>query len=116
MGGVFAVQGDSNGQIISAHWAPMQTIYLSQRTCLAMIEGGSRTYNVRLSVAPTSDGVAQVSRNNAAVTVNKAGGTAEAMQDLTFSATDWNTAQPVVMVWTDADAWGSTATLRQRSR
>ena len=66
---------------------------------LALVEGGSaQAYGVQLGVAPQGDVVVRVSSADGdAVSVNTAGGTAAAHQDLTFTATTWNTAQAITL-------------------
>lgn len=70
------------------------TVLLSRSEAVALREGGTATYTVRLGAPPTmGNAQVQASSNDAAVEVSKAGETAGATQNLTFSATDWATAR-----------------------
>ncbi len=68
-------------------------IQVSQRGPMALTEGGSSTYTVRLSHVPSGDVVISVgSYDPGAVTVNGVG-----QPDLTFTTSNWNTAQTVTV-------------------
>ena len=84
---------------------------LSRSAALALREGA--TYTVRLGAPPAAGNVGvRVSSDDAAVTVNKAGGTAAAAQTLTFDASTWSTAQTVtVEAVHDGNAAHATVTL-----
>ena len=73
-------------------------VVLSRSAAVALREGERTTYTVRLSAPPAvGNVVVRVRSDDAAVEVNKAGGTAGASQDLTFSATTWNTGQAITV-------------------
>ena len=73
-------------------------VVLSRSAEVALREGERTTYTVRLSAPPAvGNVVVRVRSDDAAVEVNKAGGTAGASQDLTFSATTWNTGQAITV-------------------
>ena len=88
-------------------------VLLSRSAALALREGATATYTVRLGAPPAAGNVeVRVSSDDAAVTVNKAGGTAAAAQTLTFDASTWSTAQTVtVEAVHDANAAHATVTL-----
>ena len=88
-------------------------VLLSRSAALALREGETETYAVRLGVPPAVGNVeVRVSSDDAAVTVNKAGGTAGAAQTLTFDASTWSTAQTVtVEAVHDGNAAHATVTL-----
>ena len=88
-------------------------LLLSRSAALALREGETATYTVRLGAPPAAGNVeVRVSSDDAAVTVNKAGGTAAAAQTLTFDASTWSTAQTVtVEAVHDANAAHATVTL-----
>ncbi len=88
-------------------------VLLSRSAALALREGETATYTVRLGAPPAAGNVeVRVSSDDAAVTVNKAGGTAAAAQTLTFDASTWSTAQTVtVEAVHDANAAHATVTL-----
>ena len=74
------------------------------KTTLTVAEGGSATYTVKLNTQPTSDVVITVSSDNSDVTVSSA--------TLTFSSSNWNTAQTVtVSAAQDADAVNDAASI-----
>ena len=86
-----------------------------QTTPLALREGQTRTYRVRLSTLPAAGNVTvAVSSGNGAIDVaaGASGGTFGSTADLTFTATDWATAQTVrVFAEHDADAVGEWTTI-----
>ena len=95
--GVWHVQFQSIRRL--AEWVHLKApAIVLNKSSLPVTEGSSATYNVKLSVQPTGNVKVRVSRgNNGAITVNKAGGTAGASQDLTFSTSTWNTAQTITV-------------------
>ena len=71
---------------------------------VTVAEGASATYTVKLNTQPTSDVVITVSSDNSDVTVSSA--------TLTFSSSNWNTAQTVrVSAAQDADAVNDAASI-----
>ena len=78
-------------------------IDVSRSAALALAEGSSRSYDVRLAHRPGGDVVVRVSSGAAAVTVNKSGGTAGVRQDLTFTAQNWNRNQAVTLAAVEDD-------------
>ena len=86
-------------------------------TALALTEGGSAgTYNVRLTAAPASDVVVEVSSDNGDVTVSKDGGTTKSSSvRLTFTPSGtgiWSTNQVVtVEAGEDTDLLDESATI-----
>ena len=73
---------------------------VSRSGALALTEGSSGTYNVKLKGQPASGQVAVIrvsSGDGNVVSVNKTGGTAGASQDLTFTNSNWNTNQAVTL-------------------
>ena len=89
-------------------------LVLSRSAALALREGETATYTVRLGTLPAAGDVeVRVSSADAgAVTVNKAGGTAGAAQTLTFGAGNWNTGQAItVAAAQDADGAHEAVTL-----
>ncbi len=73
---------------------------VSRSGALALTEGSSGTYNVKLKGQPASGQVAVIrvsSGDGNVVSVNKTGGTAGASQDLTFTNSNWNTNQTVTL-------------------
>ena len=131
-GFVFAVQSQAFTGIMYAQWVPLvaPAITVSESGTLALIEGGTAvTYDVRLAVAPT--GILETPRTVApatvvvrvasddggTVSVNKAGGTAAAQQDLTFTTATWNTAQTVTLAAVaDGDTNGERVTITHAVR
>ncbi len=87
-------------------------------TALALTEGGSAgTYNVRLTAAPASDVVVEVSSDNGDVTVSKDGGTTKSSSvRLTFTPSGtgiWSTNQVVtVEAGEDTDLLDESATIK----
>ena len=62
-------------------------------------EGSTATYSVKLATKPGSDVVIQLSRRTGAgVTVDTDGGTEGDQDKLTFTSTNWSTAQTVTVV------------------
>ena len=86
-----------------------------QTTPLALNEGQIATYRVRLSTLPAGGNVTvAVSSDNPAIDVapGTSGGTFGSAASLTFTATDWATAQTVrVLAEQDADAVGERGTI-----
>ena len=80
---------------------------------LTVAEGGSGTYTVKLAAAPGEDVTVAITSDNAEVTIDDTDGTMSGVQNtLTFTASDWSTAQTVtVRAADDADADTDTATL-----
>ena len=80
------------------------------RTSLTVNEGSSTgTYTVELDTLPTSNVTVVITSNNSDVTVSSS--------NLTFSTTNWNTAQTVtVTAGQDADAADDMATLTHNPR
>ena len=73
---------------------------VSRSGALALTEGSSGTYNVKLKGQPASGQVAVIrvsSGDGNVVSVNKTGGTAGASQDLTFTNSNWNTNQAITL-------------------
>ena len=101
-------------QFLYSEWVPLVApgITVSPAGALSLIEGGSGTYNVKLAAGP-SDGVkVRVASNNTDVTVNKAAGTAGSSQDLSFTASTWDTNQAItVAAAEDGDRADESATL-----
>ncbi len=93
-------------------------IDVSQATALALTEGGSAgTYNVKLTAAPASDVVVEVSSDNGDVTVSKDGGTTKSSSvRLTFTPSGtgiWSTNQVVtVEAGEDTDLLDESATIK----
>ena len=104
----------NNAHFFYSEWVPLVApgITVSPAGALSLTEGGSGTYNVKLAARP-SDGVkVRVASNNTDVTVNKAAGTAGSSQDLSFTASTWNTNQAVtVAAAEDGDRADESATL-----
>ena len=70
-----------------------------------MDEGGSNTYTVALNAQPASDVVIAVTSNNSDVTVDTDAATSGSQNTLTFTPSNWSTAQTVtVAADQDADA------------
>ncbi len=81
-------------------------------TALAVTEGGTNTYTVKLATRPSANVTVTVTADPGDVTVNKTVGTPGASQALTFTTTNWNTAQTVtVIAGEDDDAANDTVTL-----
>ena len=101
-------------QFLYSEWVPLVApgITVSPAGALSLTEGESGTYNVKLAAGP-SDGVkVRVASNNTDVTVNKAAGTAGSSQDLSFTASTWNTNQAItVAAAEDGDRADESATL-----
>ena len=73
---------------------------VSRSGALALTEGSSGTYNVKLKGQPATGQVAVIrvsSGDGNVVSVNKTGGTAGASQDLTFTNSNWNTDQAITL-------------------
>ena len=76
-------------------------------------EGSTASYSVRLATKPGSDVVIQLTVAGAGVTVDTDSGTAGDQSKLTFTSTDWNTAQSVTVSAAeddDGDAGSATVT------
>ncbi len=81
-------------------------------TTLTVAEGNSSTYTVRLDALPASDVVITVSSDNTDVTVDTDGATSGNETTLTFTTSNWDTAQTVtVRAAQDADAANDTASI-----
>ena len=75
------------------------------RPRMRMDEGGSNTYTVALNAQPASDVVIAVTSNNSDVTVDTDEATSGSQNTLTFTPSNWSTAQTVtVAADQDADA------------
>ena len=72
-------------------------IEVSQTGALALAEGASGTYNVRLTTQPASDVVVSITSDNTDVTVKTGTGTASGSLTLTFTQSNWNTNQEVTV-------------------
>ena len=84
-------------------------------TSLTVAEGGSGTYTVRLASAPTGNVTVTVARASGStdVTFDTNAGTGGDQDTLTFTTTNWSTAQTVtVSAAEDTDVADDTATLR----
>ena len=98
--GGFAVVGVLNNNTrLFAEWVHLKAPAIAlSKSSLSVAEGGSSaTYTVKLNLQPTGSVKVRVSRGNGAITVNKAGGTAGASQDLTFSTSTWNSPQTITV-------------------
>ena len=81
-------------------------------TTLTVTEGGSATYTVRLNTQPTSDVVITVSSDNSDVTADTDAASSGNQATLTFSTSNWDTAQTVtVSAAQDADAANDAASI-----
>ena len=81
-------------------------------TTLTVAEGGSATYTVRLNTQPTSDVVITVSSDNSDVTADTDAASSGNQATLTFSTSNWSTAQTVtVRAAQDADAANDSASI-----
>ena len=81
-------------------------------TTLTVTEGGSATYTVRLNTQPTSDVVITVSSDNSDVTADTDAASSGNQATLTFSTSNWSTAQTVtVSAAQDADAANDAASI-----
>ncbi len=79
-------------------------LVLSESSLTVAEAGGTETYTVKLSSAPTADVTVTVSSNDEnAATVHKSGGTAGKTVALTFTTGDWNTAQTVTVTGVNDD-------------
>ena len=79
---------------------------------LRMDEGGSNTYTVALKAQPASDVVIAVTSNNSDVTVDTDAATSGSQNTLTFTPSNWSTAQTVtVAADQDADAANDAAAI-----
>ena len=73
---------------------------------LRMDEGGSNTYTVALKAQPASDVVIAVTSDNSDVTVDTDAATSGSQNTLTFTPSNWSTAQTVTLA-ADQDADGA---------
>ena len=81
-------------------------------TALTVAEGGSGTYTVALATEPTGNVTVTVGGASGEVTFDTDSGTPGTQSTLTFTATNWSTAQPVtVSAGQDNDAANDSATL-----
>ena len=81
-------------------------------TTLTVAEGASATYTVVLDAQPNSDAVITVTSNNSAVTVDTDTGTSGNQNTLTFTPSNWSTAQTVTVAAAhDAGAVNDTAAI-----
>ena len=91
---------------------------VSRTTALALAEGASSTYNVKLTTQPSSDVVVEISSDNSDVTVKKAGAPAAQSVRLTFTPSGagiWSTAQTVTVASVaDTDSLDDSATITHR--
>ena len=91
---------------------------VSRTTALALAEGASSTYNVKLTTQPSSDVVVEISSDNPDVTVKKAGAAAAQSVRLTFTPSGagiWSTAQTVTVASVaDTDSLDDSATITHR--
>ena len=79
---------------------------------LRMDEGGSNTYTVALNAQPASDVVIAVTSDNSDVTVDTDAATSGSQNTLTFTPSNWSTAQTVtVAADQDADAANDAAAI-----
>ena len=82
---------------------------------MTITEGSSDTYTVSLATHPIAD-VATVTldvSDSSALTVNKSGGTASASQTLTFTSSNWDTAQTItIAAEEDDDAHNETVSVK----
>ena len=79
---------------------------------LRMDEGGSNTYTVKLNAQPASDVVIAVTSDNSDVTVDTDAATSGSQNTLTFTPSNWSTAQTVtVAADQDADAADDAASI-----
>ena len=79
---------------------------------LRMDEGGSNTYTVALKAQPASDVVIAVTSNNSDVTVDTDAATSGSQNTLTFTPSNWSTAQTVTLAADqDADAANDAASI-----
>ncbi len=79
---------------------------------LRMDEGGSNTYTVALNAQPASDVVIAVTSDNSDVTVDTDAATSGSQNTLTFTPSNWSTAQTVtVTADQDADAANDAAAI-----
>ncbi len=79
---------------------------------LEVTEGASGSYTVRLSSQPSGAVTVTVTSDDTGVTVDTDAGTTGAQDELTFTTSDWDTAQTVtVSAAEDDDHTGETATL-----
>ena len=97
-----------------SEWVPLVApgITVSPAGARSLTEGESGTYTVKLAATPSGTVKVRVASNTTAVTVNKAGGTAGSSQDLSFTASTWNTNQAItVTAVEDSDRVDESATL-----
>ena len=81
-------------------------------TTLTVSEGGSATYTVKLDAQPAADVVITVTSDNTDVTVDTDGATSGNQTTLTFTPSNWDTAQTVrVSAAEDADAVADAASI-----
>ena len=81
-------------------------------TTLTVAEGGSATYTVKLNAQPASDVVITVSSDNSDVTADTDAATSGNQTTLTFTSSNWDTAQTVtVSAAQDADAVNDAAAI-----
>ena len=106
---VSTTDNDSPGVVVSQ----------ASGTPLAVNEGSSGTYNVRLATQPTGNVTVVITSDNPDVKVKRGSGTAQGSLTLTFEATNannliWSADQAVtVEVSADTDSLDETATLTQ---
>ena len=105
----------TNKVFLYSEWVPLVApgITVSPAGALSITEAGSGgTYNVKLAAKPSGGVKVRVASNNTDVTVNKSGGTAGSSQDLSFTASNWNTNQAItVKAVNDSDQADESATL-----
>ena len=81
-------------------------------SALTLAEGGSGSYTVRLAARPSAGVTVRITSDNAEVTVDTDTGTTGDQDTLSFTRTNWATAQTVIVrAADDADATNDSATL-----
>ena len=99
-GGVTGKRAGSGWYTIADNDKPPAAVTITETNGSTSVaeNGGTDTYTVVLDSQPTNDVTVTVtSRNPGAVTVNKQGGTAGAAQTLTFTRSNWQTAQTITV-------------------
>ena len=83
------------------------------RSTLAVTEGSTGTYTVRLNKTPVGNVVVRATRSDSTIGLQRPGEAARAATEtLTFSSTTWNTAQTILVYGeADADAAPGSATI-----
>ena len=79
---------------------------------VAIMEGGSGSYEIALLTAPTADVAVTVTSDSEKLTVDSDAGQPGEQNDLSFTPNNWNTAQTVTLTaQEDADLFAETVTL-----